>query len=173
MSKIRDLIKENYKELIELIPSIQESVLKGLERDQKSHVYNIERIRIKAKLYSEIFKLIQGKWTLEIYYVIMMCKSCGFNDLRKALPEINSRTLTDRLRLLEQRHIVSRTVLTESPIKVQYKLTDFGREVLTLFVPSIMYFLLPKSIRKNLPKIKTIEESARAFIAQESDKLIH
>lgn len=160
----------NYKELIEIVPSIQEAVLKAIERDQKTHVYDTNRIRIKAKLYKEIFKLIQGKWTLEIYYVLMMLKTCGFNELKEALPEINSRTLTDRLRLLEQRGVASRSVITESPIRVNYSLTDFGKEALLLLIPFIVYFILPKSLRKNLPKIQKIEELARKFIAQEEEK---
>ena len=157
----------NYKELIEQIPSIQEAVLKAISRDQKTHVFDLKRIRIKANLYKEIFKLIQGKWTLEIYYALMMLKNCGFNELKEALPNINSRTLTDRLRFLEQRGVVCRKVITDSPIRVNYSLTEFGKEALLLLIPFLIFFILPKSLRKNLPRLQHLEESVRELIAQE------
>ena len=165
-------VYDNYKELIDLTPLIQEAMLKSIERDQKTHVYDTNRIRVKAKLYKEIFKLIQGKWTLEIYYALLILKSCGFNELKEALPEINSRTLTDRLRFLEQRGVVSRNVITDSPIRVNYSLTNFGKEALLLLIPFLVYFILPKSIRKALPKIQKIEKSAQDFIAQEVEKTL-
>ncbi len=162
----------NYKELINLIPSIQSSVLKGFKRDQKTYVYNAEQIRKKANLYRETFKIIQGRWTLEIFYSIMMLKKCSFNELlNEVLPGINSRTLTDRLRFLEQKKIVKRTVKTESPIRVQYELTDFGKEALSLFYPFIFYCTLPKILRKKrFPKFQKIESSAREYITQEPDE---
>ncbi|MFX1450937.1 MAG: winged helix-turn-helix transcriptional regulator [Promethearchaeota archaeon] len=163
-------VLENYRELIKLIPSIQSSVLKGFERDQKTHVNGPEQIMKKANVYRETFNIIQGRWTLEIYYSIMMLKKCSFNELlNKALPGINSRTLTDRLRFLEQKNIVKRTVMTESPIRVQYELTDFGKEALSLFFPFIFYCSLPKIVRKRFPKFQTLEYSAREYITQELD----
>ena len=165
-------IYDDYKELIDLTPLVQEAVLKAIERDQKTHVYNTKRIRVKAKLYKEIFKLIQGKWTLEIYYALLMLKSCGFNEIKDSLPEINSRTLTDRLRFLEQRGVVFRNVITDSPIRVNYSLTNFGKEALLLLIPFLVYFVLPKSIRKSFPTIQKLEKSARAFITQEVEESI-
>ncbi|MFX1275859.1 MAG: winged helix-turn-helix transcriptional regulator [Promethearchaeota archaeon] len=163
----------NYRELIKLIPSVQETILKGLERDRKYHVNNVEKVRIKANLYKEIFKLLQGKWTIEILYSLLMFRTCNFNTLKSALPGINSRTLTDRLKFLEQRGIVSREVLTESPIRVEYGLTKFGKESIILLIPFINYFILPPSIKKQLRSFKSIENEVRNFIAQEIEKSLH
>ena len=162
----------NYKELVNLIPSIQEAILKGLARDRKYHVNSIEKIRIKAKLYKEIFKLIQGKWSIEILYSILMFDRCNFNELKEALTGINSRTLTDRLKFLEQRGIVSRTVLTKSPIRVEYKLTKFGKESFILLIPFINYFIMPPSIKKQLPSLNSIENKVETVINQEFEKPI-
>lgn len=172
--KITDLtIKypfDHYKELIQMIPSVQEAILKGLARDRKYHVNTIERIRIKANLYKEIFKLIQGKWTIEILYSILIFEKCNFNELKGALPGINSRTLTDRLKFLAQRGIVSRTVLTESPIRVEYALTKFGKESFILLIPFINYFIMPPSVKKQLPTLKSIEKEVKMVISQEIEK---
>ncbi len=161
---------DHYKELLELIPTAQEAILKGLKRDRKYHVTSIEKIRIKANLYREIFKLIQGKWTIEILYCILMFEKCNFNELKEALTGINSRTLTDRLRFLEQRGVVSRTVLTESPIRVEYKLTQFGKESFILLIPFINYFILPPSVKKQLPSLHSIETRVQKFMNQEAEE---
>jgi len=162
---------DHYKELIDLIPKAQEAILKGLTRDRKYHVNSIEKIRIKATLYKEIFKLIQGKWTIEILYSILMFEKSNFNELKEALIGINSRTLTDRLRFLEQRGIVSRKVLTESPIRVEYKLTKFGKESFILLIPFINYFIMPPSIKKQLPSLHSIESKVQTLISQEMEKI--
>ncbi len=163
---------DDYKELIDLLPAIQEASLKGMERGRKNVVYTTERVRVKANLYREIFKLIQGKWTIEIIYSLMMLEACNFNELKRILPGINSRTLTDRLRFLEHRKILSRTVLTTSPIRVEYKLTEGGKELFALLIPFITFYILPKSIKESLPKFKSIEEGVQTEIAQEVDNLV-
>ena len=161
---------DHYKELLELIPTAQEAILKGLIRDRKYHVTSTKKIRIKANLYREIFKLIQGKWTIEILYCILMFEKCNFNELKEALSRINSRTLTDRLRFLEQRGIVSRKVLTKSPIRVEYNLTQFGKESFILLIPFINYFIMPPSIKKQLPSLHSIESKVQKFINQEDQE---
>ncbi len=50
-------------------------------------------------------------------------------ELLKALPEISSKTLTVRLRHLEDHGLVVRRAYAEVPPRVEYKLTDKGREL--------------------------------------------
>ena len=168
---MKEIFYNNYKELIDLIPSIQEAALKGVNRDRITHVYNTERIRRKARLYKEIFELLQGKWTVEIFYTIMMYTECGFNDIKRALPNLNSRTLTDRLQFLEKRRIIVRTIKNERPIRVNYKLTDFGKEGLSLLVPFLLYLTLPRRFKKNQPTIKKIEEDVNKSLDKEINNL--
>ena len=164
-------IYDNYREIIELIPTIQKLGLKALARDQKNHVYDAKRIRLKAKTYQQIFRLLQSKWSLEIYYTIMMYKKCGYNDLKRALPGLNSRTLTDKLLFLEKEHIISRVVKNERPIRVIYQLTERGKQAFLLLMPFFVFNLLPPSIIKKFPKISSIEEDVNTFVTQELEKL--
>ncbi|MFX0073212.1 MAG: winged helix-turn-helix transcriptional regulator, partial [Candidatus Hermodarchaeota archaeon] len=156
-------IHENYRKIIELIPTIQKLGLEALTRDQKNHVYDAKRIRIKAKTYQQVFSLITNKWSLEIYYTIMMYKNCGYNDLKRALPGLNSRTLTDKLLFLEKEHIISRTVKSERPIRVNYQLSEKGKQAFLLLMPFFVYNLLPPSIVKRFPKIESIEKEINTF----------
>jgi DNA-binding HxlR family transcriptional regulator len=52
---------------------------------------------------------------------------CRFATLREAIPDITDRMLSERLQELEQEGVVERTVVPESPIRVEYSLTKKGR----------------------------------------------
>lgn len=162
---------DNYIEIIELMPKIQHAAILAVERDKLTHVFNPERIRRKARLYKDLFELIQGKWTVEIFYTLMMYTECGFNDIKRALPELNSRTLTDRLLYLENRRIISRTIKSQRPIRVSYALTEYGREGIALLVPFLLYLTLPRRFRKDIPKITEIEDKVKEIIESETEEL--
>ncbi len=168
-------IKLRNREILKLIPSIQEAVLKALERDRIFYKKFNGWIKIKAQSYNHIFEIIQGKWMIEILYTLLIVKHCGFNELKQSLPEknskiINSRTLTDRLRFLEKKKYVLRTVQLESPIRVKYELTRFGKESFLLLIPFLVYNVLPRGILKTLPNMQSIEKSIVSFIDEEADK---
>ena len=50
-----------------------------------------------------------------------------FAELRDAIPEISDRMLSERLRELEAEGIVERIVVPETPVRVEYELTEKGR----------------------------------------------
>jgi len=52
-----------------------------------------------------------------------------FGELRAALPGVSPKTLTDRLRELEQAGLVTRTMYAEIPPRVEYELTPIGHEL--------------------------------------------
>lgn len=52
-----------------------------------------------------------------------------FNELLVAVPGLSDRLLSERLRELESQGLVSRRVLTGPPIKVEYELTESGRDL--------------------------------------------
>ena len=169
----RALVTKVYRELIDLIPSIQEATLTALQRDRILHSEDENWVKIKSNLYSNVFDIIQGKWSVEIYFTLMILEQCGFNELKKSLPlrndkEINSRTLTDRLLFLEQKGIIKREVLTTRPIRVQYSLSDFGKEAFALLIPFLLYHLIPPSLKKQkFPKIQKLEDSVRESVSEE------
>jgi DNA-binding HxlR family transcriptional regulator len=52
-----------------------------------------------------------------------------FNELKRTLPGITSKTLSERLSALVEEDIVTRTVYNEVPVKVEYSLTKKGKEL--------------------------------------------
>lgn len=52
-----------------------------------------------------------------------------FNELKKLIPSITQRMLTLQLRELERDEVIIRKVYPEVPPKVEYSLTNFGKEL--------------------------------------------
>lgn len=71
-------------------------------------------------------KILTGKWTL----IIMHClseRTIRFNELQRTLPTLTSTTLTKQLRMLEDHGLIIRTVYNQIPPKVEYSLSDLGK----------------------------------------------
>ena len=75
-------------------------------------------------------ELIGRRWTGAIIFVLLKSR-CRFAVLRDAIPEITDRMLSDRLQELELEGIVERTVIPETPVRVEYALTRKGRALAT------------------------------------------
>lgn len=72
--------------------------------------------------------IIGGQWSLAICCYLIGGKY-RFGELKKCLPNITERMLTLQLRKLEENKIVTRTVYAQIPPKVEYELTEIGKEL--------------------------------------------
>src|SRR5437762_7397424 len=71
-------------------------------------------------------ELIGRRWTGAIIFVLLKSR-CRFATLGEAIPDITDRMLSDRLQELEAEGIIERTVVPETPVRVEYALTRKGR----------------------------------------------
>ncbi len=71
-------------------------------------------------------ELIGGRWTGALIHLLLHGRM-RFAELRAAIPEISDRMLSERLRELEAEGIVARIVVPETPVRVEYELTEKGR----------------------------------------------
>lgn len=70
-------------------------------------------------------KLVSGKWKLLIlWYLSDGC--LRFSELKKKLPEVTQKMLTNQLRSLENDNLITRKVYAVIPPKVEYSMTEFG-----------------------------------------------
>lgn len=70
-------------------------------------------------------EVISGKWSYSV--ISQLCQGAQrFNQLHRNLTGISIKSLTDTLRHLEQRGIVSRKVFPTVPVTVEYALTESG-----------------------------------------------
>jgi DNA-binding HxlR family transcriptional regulator len=84
----------------------------------------------KCRLES-IVDIIGSKWNLMIIWHLRTC-TLRFSELQSRMCGINSKTITKHLRDLEQESIITRTVYPEVPPRVEYTLTEQGREILPI-----------------------------------------
>jgi DNA-binding HxlR family transcriptional regulator len=71
---------------------------------------------------------IGGKWSLICLYWLD-AGTRRFNELRRLMPEISHKVLSETLRNLEREGLVSRTVYAEVPSRVDYRISNHGESV--------------------------------------------
>jgi len=74
-------------------------------------------------------KLLGGAWTPNVIWYL----SGGprrFGELRGDIPRISARVLSARLKELQEKGVVERTLLDTSPPSAEYGLTELGQELI-------------------------------------------
>jgi DNA-binding HxlR family transcriptional regulator len=81
----------------------------------------------------DALQIIGGKWKNRILYVIVLNEPIRFNELRRSLPEISQKMLTQQLRELERDGIVLRKSYPKVPMRVEYSMTSIGESIGELY----------------------------------------
>ena len=82
-----------------------------------------------------ILDTISKKWALMVIAVIGNSGSAGFNELKRALCNVSSKTLSNTLKDLDAQNLVERRVEDTMPLTVHYYLTVSGWELRELLIP--------------------------------------
>lgn len=89
-------------------------------------------IQIKWCSLVNLFNVISKMWVLHILRSIYLWNST-FSDIQLSLWTISSKTLSSRLKELQEEWFISREIISEQPIKIKYSLTEkwknFSNEV--------------------------------------------
>ena len=98
-----------------------------------------------TSLQDEMTRVVQSlqvffnKWTVEMIVVLSQARAVRFNAIREALPGISGRTLSQRLKDLEEQGLVARKLYDERPVRIEYSLTKKGMDVAYLALPLVLY----------------------------------
>jgi DNA-binding HxlR family transcriptional regulator len=76
--------------------------------------------------YHRAVELIGGRWTGAVLRALLTGVK-RFTDLTETIPGLSDRMLSQRLKELEAEGIVVRTVIPDTPVRVEYSLTEKGR----------------------------------------------
>ncbi|MBM7868668.1 DNA-binding HxlR family transcriptional regulator [Clostridium pascui] len=76
-------------------------------------------------------KLLSGKRKIMILWYLSS-KVLRFNDIKKKLPDVTQKMLTQQLRSLEEDKLIFRHVYPVVPPKVEYGLTEFGKKIIPI-----------------------------------------
>jgi DNA-binding HxlR family transcriptional regulator len=118
------------------------SNLEGIEQTLQqifgAQKLGLEELRETIKGLEESFDLLSQKWNLQILYILFLRETTGFGELKKIL-RANSRTLSDKLKMLNQNGYIRRSVDEGPPLRVEYSLTTRGRNTVLLALPFLYY----------------------------------
>jgi DNA-binding HxlR family transcriptional regulator len=78
--------------------------------------------------YHEAVELVGKRWTGAILRVLMD-GPLRFSEIAQAVPELSDRLLSERMKELEGRGMVERTVHPGPPLRVEYSLSRMGHEL--------------------------------------------
>jgi DNA-binding HxlR family transcriptional regulator len=79
-------------------------------------------------LYHNAVELIGRRWTGAILRALLAGQT-RFSEITAVVPGLSDRLLSERLKELESEGIVTRTVIPETPVRVEYHLTAKGRDL--------------------------------------------
>jgi len=129
-------------ELRSLIEKRMEHTLKAIEDTLQllleNHEIRFEDMKGTIQGLEKSFTQLSQKWNLEILCALFLRSTIGFNELKKILG-INSRTLSDKLKILKQYGYIERVIEQGPPLRVTYSLTNRGRNIVLLALPLLYY----------------------------------
>jgi len=129
---------EDYKKVNEAITAVKDD---GKEIRSIFETYYEDEVAIDWEVDAAVdaLSIFSSRWTVEILATLYIAGDRRFNELRKLLRGISSRTLSDKLTKCVETGLVDRVVETTSPVKVTYQLTEHGRDAGRLLGPLVAY----------------------------------
>ncbi|MDP6562370.1 MAG: helix-turn-helix domain-containing protein [Candidatus Thalassarchaeum sp.] len=130
---------EDYKRVETAITEVKEN---GVDiRSIFESYYDNENFDIDWEVDAAVdaFSIFSSRWTIEILATLYIAGERRFNEMRKLLRGISSRTLSDKLTKCAESGLIDRIVEDGPPIRVKYRLTDHGRDAGRLLSPLVAY----------------------------------
>jgi DNA-binding HxlR family transcriptional regulator len=81
--------------------------------------------------FEDAFELLGKRWTGLIIRTLLNGQK-RFTDISASIPNMSARMLTERFKELEQEGIVIRKVYPETPVRIEYELTEKGKALETV-----------------------------------------
>ena len=129
-------------ELRRIVEARMDQVLRGVDEVFneiiKSQKVTPSELKKEIDSLQERFNLLFQKWSLEILYTLLLKNAIGFGELKRTL-SVNSRTLSDKLKMLQKNGYITRDVSSGPPLRVEYSLTRKGKDTALLGLPLLYY----------------------------------
>lgn len=100
-----------------------------MKREEHNHI--LHKLRDDPAPYRELrtaFKIIGDKWS-GLILICLFDHPARFTEIIDTLPGLNPRTLTERLRRLEEAGLITRREYKEFPPRTEYAVTEKARDL--------------------------------------------
>ncbi|NVM19565.1 MAG: helix-turn-helix transcriptional regulator [Candidatus Lokiarchaeota archaeon] len=115
-----------------LVKELMDSHFESIEHDEARKI-------VEMKFFLKAFEFIRKKWNVRILYELEIHSGLNFNEMIRHMEGISSRSLSDRLKQLEDLNLITRTVQDGRPPKVLYELSEKGQGIIELIQFIIVY----------------------------------
>ncbi|MGB3150685.1 MAG: helix-turn-helix domain-containing protein [Maribacter sp.] len=95
----------------------------------------------------DVLSLASDKWSILIVLYLGYYPVLRFNKLKKYVYGISNKVLSERLKVLETDVYLNRKMYPEVPIRVEYRLTEFGKKYVERLIQ------LTEWMQMNTPKV--------------------
>jgi len=85
--------------------------------------------QIKCCPVDNTFRLVGKKFTIHILRNMIILNHTRFNQFLESVEGINPKTLSVRLREMEKSGLIKRHVYAQTPVKIEYTVTEKGKEL--------------------------------------------
>ena len=91
--------------------------------------HTIAEVENRACVVSELWEHLSRSWALQILGELIAGETVRFNELKRKLTGITATTLSERLKEFENDGLITRRIYPEIPPRVEYSLTEDGKEL--------------------------------------------
>lgn len=133
------LTKEELAELQDSIAATEDLGAKVRELFERNSGEGTFDVSWEVSSAVEALEVFATRWSIEILATLYIAGERRFNELRRLLVGISSRTLSDKLTSLREAGLVERAVVEGPPVKVTYRLTGHGGRAGRLLGPLVGY----------------------------------
>jgi len=94
--------------------------------------------------------VIGGKWKMPIIFAICTGAHRRFREIERNVTGITSRMLSLELKDMEMNKLITRTVYPDTPVRIEYEVTDYCKTLIPLIQAMIDWGMLHRQkIREN------------------------
>ncbi len=124
----------------------------GKTKEDSTNNYNRKFLTTCDMTYA--VQLIGGRWKLLIMAGLEQ-RPLRYGELKRNISQISERMLTLQLRELEEDGILTRTVFAEVPPRVEYALTDIGKDLVPICLELSTWGTKHRALAGSQPALST------------------
>jgi DNA-binding HxlR family transcriptional regulator len=78
--------------------------------------------------------IVVGRWTTAILFSILEGNN-RFSHLQKGFSKVSKKVLAERISHLENSGIITKNIISDKPLNIEYEITQKGQELINILVP--------------------------------------